>query len=68
MMTQSIVQHAQHPPIAGVVSGSSALISFFASTLPVVQWIAASVAIVVGLIAIYPKVKAWWRKGRDVSE
>jgi hypothetical protein len=34
------------------LSGGSALVSFFAETLPVVQWLAACVAIVSGLVGI----------------
>jgi hypothetical protein len=62
MVPQITSQAIQHPGVAATVSGSSTLVSFFASTLPIVQWIAASVAIVVGLIAIVGAVRKYLRK------
>lgn len=47
-----LVQAMQKPTTAAAISGNSVLISFFATTLPVVQWIAALLAIVVGGLAI----------------
>lgn len=35
-----------------VISGSTAFISFFSQTLPIVQWLAALVAIAAGIVAI----------------
>jgi hypothetical protein len=50
----------QHPIGATAISGSATVVSFFATTLPVVQWIAALVAVIVGLIAIAGVIKKKW--------
>lgn len=57
MNPSQIVQSVQKPLNAAAASGSGAFISFFAKTLPVIQWTAASLAILVSLIAIAPVVK-----------
>ena len=61
----------QHPGkdavISAAVSGGAAGASWFVKTLPVVQWCAAVVAIVSGLIAIAIggiKLWTWWRSRR----
>ena len=47
----------EHKPLmaAAAITGSSALVSWFATTLPVLQGIAAIVAIAVGAVALWQK-------------
>ena len=61
----------QHPVKDAVISAGvslgSAGTSFFVATLPVVQWFAAAVAVIAGLITIAigaTKLRQWW-KSRD---
>ena len=42
---------------AAAISVSSALVSWFAENLPVLQGVAAIVAIIAGLVAIYKSIK-----------
>lgn len=46
-------------------STGSILISFFASTLPVVQWFAALLAAITGGIFLFSKARDWYRKHRS---
>src|SRR5882762_390325 len=49
-----------HPAIAGtVVTIGSGAFSFFGSTLVVVQWLAAAVAVVAGVLTIIHLIKTW---------
>jgi hypothetical protein len=61
----------EHPvkdaAIAAVVSAGSAGTSFFVATLPVVQWLAAVVAVISGLVAIalgVTKLHQWLKSRR----
>lgn len=49
---------------AASVSTGSAATSFFVATLPIVQWSAAAVAVISGVVAIVVggiKILEWWR-------
>jgi len=49
-----------HPAIAGtVVTLGSGAYSFFGTTLVVVQWLAAAVAVMVGVLTIIHLLKNW---------
>jgi len=49
--------HVEPTAASSTLSAGSALVSFFAYTLPVLQWVAAFVAIVAGVFAIIVAIK-----------
>lgn len=55
-----MIQDIQRAVVPAAVSGGSATVSFFASTLPVVQWCAGAVAIVSGLLGASWAALKWW--------
>lgn len=50
-MIQELSQAVSKAVTPAVISGGSAGISFFAETLPIVQWCAGAIAIVSGVLA-----------------
>lgn len=62
MPAQQMVQTIQKPINAAATSASGVFVTFFANTLPVVQWIAALLAAVVAGMAIFNAVKKYLNK------
>jgi hypothetical protein len=61
---------AKKTVIAAATSSGAAATSWFATTLPVVQWCAAAVAVLSGLVALavgLTKLHDWWGSRRLAS-